>query len=203
MPDSNPSKSQLRARYRALRRGVPDEARQRHDQAINSAIQGIAADRNAARISGYLAFDGEPDISAALGRLNRAGVEVYLPVIAPLKGCDALSFRRWPATGGEAKPGELRRNSFGIEEPVVGDSCVIVDLDIVFMPLVAWDRSGGRLGMGAGYYDRALGGVAAASVPLRIGIAYDAQRAESLPMTSTDVPLHAVLTESGLFTCTP
>ena len=68
--------------------------------------------------------------------------------------------------------------------------------------LVAWDERGGRLGMGAGYYDRALEHVAVLDQPLRIGIAYGVQQADELPMTPTDVRLHAVLTESGLFTCT-
>ena len=200
-PEPRQAKAQLRARYRALRRSVPDETRQRYDQAINAAIRGIAADRNAARVTGYLAFDGEPDIAPALGRLNRAGVDVHLPVIGPKMQHDALSFRRWPAAEGNTGSGELRRNSFGIQEPVVGETCAVADLDIVFLPLVAWDERGGRLGMGAGYYDRALEHVATADRPLRIGIAYGVQQADELPMTDTDVRLHGVLTESGLFTC--
>ena len=54
--------------------------------------------------------------------------------------------------------------------------------------------------MGAGYYDRALKGLTNATQPLRIGVAWQAQRAVSLPMTETDVRLHGILTESGLFT---
>lgn len=197
---SNPDKAKLRARFRALRREIGDEQRQRANQAINAGIEELSGERKAARVAGYLAFDGEPDISAALTRLNHEGVEVYLPVIGAGAGRDDLSFRRWPAAGGEAQPGELRRNTFGIQEPVVGSTCPVADLDIVFLPLVAWDEDGGRLGMGAGYYDRALEAVADAERPLRIGIAYQAQRTDSLPMTDTDVPLHAVVTESGLFT---
>lgn len=199
--DTKQAKTRLRTGFRALRRDIPEENRQRMDHAINEAIQGIAAERNAARVTGYLAFDGEPDISPALNRLNRAGVIVHLPVIGTGGDHDALTFRRWPAAGGASRAGDLRRNSFGIQEPVVGEICNVDDLDIVFVPLVAWDERGGRLGMGAGYYDRAMEPVATLDRPLRIGIAYSVQQAEALPMTAHDVHLHGVLTESGLFTC--
>lgn len=190
----------LRTRFRAARREIAETQRQRDDQSVNSAIESLCAERRAARISGYLAFDGEPDISAALSRLNGDGVEVYLPVIVSQAGHSELHFRRWPAGGGPSLPGELRRNAFGIQEPMVGDHCTVNALDIMFIPLVAWDGAGGRLGMGAGYYDRALDVVAGVSHPLRIGIAYGLQRADRVPMTERDVPLHGVITESGLFT---
>lgn len=193
-------KISLRTRFRAARREIAEAQRQHDDQSINRAIEALCAERRAVRIAGYLAFDGEPDISAALSRLNVNGVEIYLPVIVSHAGHSELHFRRWPAGGGPSLPGELRRNAFGIEEPMVGDHCTVNALDIMFIPLVAWDESGGRLGMGAGYYDRALEAVSAARNPLRIGIAYELQRADSVPVTERDVRLHGVLTESGLFT---
>jgi 5-formyltetrahydrofolate cyclo-ligase len=199
--DLNLAKTSLRSRFRELRREISERKRQPADHAINAAITKLVAERNAARVAGFLAFDGEPDIAPALTELNLNGIEIYLPVIETGAAHDFLSFRRWPAGGASAPPGALRRNSIGIREPVVGELCAVSDFDVMLIPLVAWDESGGRLGMGAGYYDRALEGVAAATRPLRIGVAYQIQRADALPMSETDVYLHGLLTESGLFTC--
>ena len=200
-PSLNSDKPVLRRRFREARRGISDAARQAHDQAINRGIEQLAAEFNARRIAAYLAFDGEPDIGPALRRLNDKGIEIYLPVISAAELGNELNFRRWPVAGGKALPGDLRKNSFGIQEPLVGDICAVEDIDLMLIPLVAWDKTGGRLGMGAGYYDRALRPVASRSHPRRIGIAYEIQCADSVPMGIHDVPLHGVLNESGLFTC--
>jgi len=199
--DLNLAKASLRSRFRKLRREIAEHRRQPDDQAINAAITKLVRERDGARVAGFLAFDGEPDISPALAELNLKGVEIYLPVIETGSAYDYLSFRRWPTGGATSPPGALRRNSFGIREPVVGESGEVPEFDIMLIPLVAWDETGGRLGMGAGYYDRALEEVAHVGKPLRIGIAYQLQRADSLPMSETDVYLHGILTESGLFTC--
>ena len=72
-------------------------------------------------------------------------------------------------------------------------------LDIVLLPLLAFDDRGNRLGMGGGYYDRLFASRLHRKTkqPLRVGLAFDCQQAERLPMQAWDVPLHAVVTESG------
>lgn len=179
---------------------MDDAAREAADRSINRSVEALTIERAARRISGYLAFDGEPDIAPVLSRLGAGGVEVHLPVIHSQAGKSSMGFRNWQVDGSHDVAQRLVPNSFGIREPARGDDCTAEALDIVFMPLVAWDQNGGRLGMGAGYYDRALTRVAAADRPLRIGVAYDLQRAEAVPVTSADVSLHGVITESGLFT---
>lgn len=193
-------KTGLRTRFRAARREISEDRRRRDDRSINAAVETFAVQLGARRISGYLAFDGEPDISAALTRLKADGVEVYLPVIVSRSGYSELLFRRWRPSAGPAETAEMQENAFGIKEPGAGDHCPVDQLDIMFVPLVAWDEGGGRLGMGGGYYDRAMEPVAADRRPLRIGVAYDLQRAESIPMSPRDVHLHGVVTESGVFT---
>lgn len=66
--------------------------------------------------------------------------------------------------------------------------------DLILCPLLAFDRLGGRLGQGGGYYDRTL---AERPEALAIGLAYAAQQVERLPMDEHDKPLHGVLTEIG------
>jgi 5-formyltetrahydrofolate cyclo-ligase len=67
----------------------------------------------------------------------------------------------------------------------------------VLVPGVAFDRAGGRLGRGAGYYDRAFP-VSAPSAPLLIGVAYEIQRVDRLPLVETDRRMDAVVTERAL-----
>jgi 5-formyltetrahydrofolate cyclo-ligase len=119
-----------------------------------------------------------------------------LPVIIDAPTAPRLQFRCWhPAM-------RLDRNFFGIEEPGEGEVALPQDLDLVLLPLVAWDEYGRRLGMGAGYYDRALEPVADRSHPLRVGIAYEVQKVLQLPADPWDVRLHQLITENGRFTCT-
>lgn len=200
MPPHQQDKSSLRGHFRAARHEIGAAQRQRAERAINQAVEDYCAVRKPRRIAAYMAFDGEPDISPALAGLSGHGIEAYLPVITSHAASSELHFRRWSPATPDSKAGELQQNAFGIHEPVAGERCEAQELDVVFMPLVAWDRTGGRLGMGAGYYDRALAQVSNRGVPLRIGIAFEVQRARSVPMTSEDVRLHGVITEEGLFT---
>ena len=139
-----------------------------------------------------MAFDGEPDLGPLLEQWRAQGVCVALPVIDRQSG---LSFREWRADAA------VQKNWYGIDESPEGVELAIGDLDVMLVPLVAWDDHGNRLGMGAGYYDRALEPHRASMQPLRVGVAFAAQRAEQLPADEFDVPLHAVVTERGWFTC--
>ena len=84
---------------------------------------------------------------------------------------------------------------FGAAIPEVGDW---MTPEIVIVPLVAFDRAGGRLGYGGGFYDRTLEGLRAARPTLAIGFAYAGQEAEGLPLEATDQPLDMVVTEAGV-----
>jgi len=68
------------------------------------------------------------------------------------------------------------------------------------VPLVAFDRNGGRLGYGGGFYDRSLEGLRAKRATLAIGFAFAAQEAENLPLEATDQPLDMIVTERGIIT---
>ena len=70
--------------------------------------------------------------------------------------------------------------------------------EVVVVPLVAFDRKGGRLGYGGGFYDRTLEGLRAQRPTLAIGYAYGAQQAEDLPLEPTDQPLDAIVTDEGV-----
>jgi 5-formyltetrahydrofolate cyclo-ligase len=94
--------------------------------------------------------------------------------------------------------GELRRNRFGIGEPR-GPRLPWRRLDLVLLPLVAFDAGGGRLGMGGGFYDRTFAALRARrgqwQRPALVGLAHGFQRVAALPREAWDVPLAAVATE--------
>src|SRR5690606_9724925 len=88
---------------------------------------------------------------------------------------------------------------YGIREPAA--DCPIVNLagiDVAFVPGLAWDATGARLGRGAGYYDRLFEGLRRGAGPLRVGLFFGAQRLEGIPMDSWDAPLDVIVTEDGV-----
>jgi 5-formyltetrahydrofolate cyclo-ligase len=71
------------------------------------------------------------------------------------------------------------------------------DPDLIVMPLVAFDRSGARLGHGRGFYDRVLADLHARGVtPMLVGIAFSVQEVRAIPAEAHDVPLDRIVTEA-------
>ena len=132
-----------------------------------------------------------PLLNAALW-LRRA---CYLPVV-PKRGARKLWFSR--INGRDA----WYQNRFGIFEHGSSERVRAPQLDVLFVPLVAFDAAGNRLGMGGGYYDTSLAYLRtrrAFRKPKLIGVAYDFQRVAALPREPWDVPLDAVLTDRALY----
>ncbi len=96
---------------------------------------------------------------------------------------------------------EVQNNRFGIAEPHARAPLIEAPaLDVVLVPLVAFDPLGHRLGMGGGFYDRYLPRLTP-DTPL-IGVAFACQQHhEALPSQAWDVPLHAVVTETAVLEC--
>ena len=131
---------------------------------------------------------GEIDIRPLLEALHERGHEILLPVTPPLG--HPLSFRRWT-------PGaDMLRERFGTFSPTA-DAPEGVPR-ILFVPLVAFDRTGRRLGYGDGYYDRTLAALPGATA---IGCAFAAQELDEVPADAYDVRLSAVATERGVILC--
>ncbi len=192
MPDQYPSKRQLRTDFRERRGAVSREQRQSWTPELNRHLLAASAIREARTVAGYLAFDGEPDLRFTLTQLHRRGTTVVLPVV-PGGSALTLGFHQWsPAT-------PLQPNRLGISEPAEAAAVPLEQIDVMLMPLVAYDRTGSRLGMGAGWYDRTLGN--SSHRPLLAGIAWSIQETPSVPIDPWDVPLDAIVTETGWFTC--
>jgi 5-formyltetrahydrofolate cyclo-ligase len=183
-------KSELRQRVRSLRQGISPARRLQLDDAVSTELLQFVGKLKATSVSAFWTFDGEPDLRAALATLHENGITIALPVLNPLKP-STISMVRWTAES------VMKRNGFGIMEPADEPVLAINKLDCMLIPLVAWDKSGGRLGMGGGYYDRLLTPVRTNRQPLRIGLAYGLQEVPRVPIEQNDVGLHGVICEHG------
>lgn len=190
MRDRHALRTEMRRRRRAL-------ARIERDHKAISLLRQLSRSlrvRRARSVSCYLANDGEMDLGPTIKFLERQGRRVLLPV---LHG-EGLWFLPYDSDT------PLAPNRFGIGEPDVAAHrrCRARDLDLVLMPLVAFDTAGNRLGMGGGFYDRTFSYLHSRTIwrkPLLIGIAYEFQRLPSIPSQPWDVPLHGVATEERLY----
>jgi len=150
---------------------------------------------NSRHIATYLASDGEIDPWPLMLSLWSSGKTLYLPVLAPFSR-QRLWFARY--TAGD----RLVANRYGIPEPVVRELIKPWALDLVLTPLVAFDTSGNRVGMGGGYYDRSFAFLRRRQYwrkPRLLGLAYELQKQTSIEPNDWDIPLDAVATEARIY----
>ena len=183
---------ELRQHFRRLRRQLGDTEQQHHATLISDRIDRMLAFKAGLRISAYLAFQGEISLSPWIER-NQHRHRVFLPrlyeTIEPrLRFAPLTDDTRW------------MKNRFGILEPRGhwGATLAAQRLDIMLVPLVAFDRQGNRLGMGGGYYDRSIGFRRQRRRwrrPLLIGVAHALQEHAGLPCQPWDAQLDCIITE--------
>ena len=136
-------------------------------------------------VSGFWPMGDEIDLCPLLHRLHTAGHTIVLPV-TPKRGLP-LTFRVW-------RPGDVMiPERFGTLRPVGEERTP----DFLLVPLLAFDRDGGRLGYGGGFYDRTL---PLLSPRFALGCAFAAQEVSEVPMGPRDCRLDAVATERGIVT---
>ncbi len=146
----------------------------------------VLAGHRGVPLSGFLPIRSEIDPLPAM-----AEAAAYGPVGVPVMPGKAqpLMFSRWEPEMA------LREGPFKVMVPEVDD---FFEPEILIVPLVAFDRKGGRLGYGGGFYDRTLEKLRARRATLAIGFAFAAQEAEDLPLEPTDQPLDMIVTERGI-----
>ncbi|MDT8437487.1 MAG: 5-formyltetrahydrofolate cyclo-ligase [Wenzhouxiangellaceae bacterium] len=184
------AKAELRERMLEARRTLHPNERRQLDRRICSHVLRLLEERDCVDIAAFIAFRGEPDLQPALIALHEAGRRIWLPIVDGRH----MRFGLWRPES------RMRANRYGIPEPEPLRTCPAERLELVLTPLVAYSASGTRLGMGAGFYDRAFlfTRSAAAAGPWLVGVAYALQQVDSLPTAPWDVPLGAVVTDQGL-----
>jgi 5-formyltetrahydrofolate cyclo-ligase len=212
LPDSSTTDARraLRASVRARRRAVSVTDRAQAAKRVALLADRTLNLRPGRRIGVYAATAEELDTSSLIALVLRRGCLVYLPRIDPQPRMRGMRFGRITdcslvpgrAAGGPARAAP--RNRFGIAEPEGAQLASARLLDVAFLPLVAFDRHGVRLGMGGGYYDRAFGYMRLRSIwraPLLVGIGYASQEVDHIAACAHDVPLDLVITERGVIRC--
>lgn len=187
----------LRAKMAARRSMLEASARISAATGVMRSLEQLPEFMVDQNIAGYWAVRGEVPLNLAVARLHARGQRYFLPVL-DAQAPRTLRFAEFIA-GGALEP-----NRFGIPEPLDTAAHDARQLDVVLLPLLAFDACGNRLGTGGGWYDTTfsfLRQCARPSKPLLVGIGYAFQQVESLPAENWDVPLDYVATERGLIAC--
>ena len=186
------AKAALRRRFRKLRASLPPAARRAAARAVLRLAVRHGLLLKGRRWGFYLPVGGEFDVLPLLNQALWMGKQCYLPVV-PKRPGRPLGFV--PLDGRQ----RLGKNRYGIAEPH-GRLTPARGLDVLVLPLVAFDPAGHRLGMGGGYYDATLAHqrVTGWPRPWRLGVAFECQRADALPAEPWDMGLNALLTEARL-----
>lgn len=169
--------------------------RQQAAQAVMSRISTISIYKYAKNIAGYWPCNGELDVIPILEQAIKYGKTVYLPVVNNQN--HTLNFATY-------MPKQLLKcNRFGIPEPdVLHSDCILPkQLDMVLLPIVAFDIVGNRLGMGGGFYDRSFSFVMHEHYQRTylLGLAYEYQKISYLKKEFWDISLDAVITEVNIY----
>lgn len=195
---SGSSSDRLKRAKRALRRdviarrdGLPEHDRAAASVAIADRVAAMPEAQEAGTAMAFWSFGSEVDAAPLVERWVAGGKIVALPRI---EGSDVV-----PVAFAPGDP--TTETSFGAMEPAGGRLLDPSEIDLVIVPGVAFDRSGNRVGYGAGYYDRFLARTRP-GVPA-VAIAFALQIVSEVPAGRTDRRVDAIVTETEVIWCRP
>lgn len=181
------SKEELRIALRARRRSLTAQEQAQAEADIWARLREFAPYCKAGSVMAYMACRGEASLAPAIEDVLARGVTLALP------RCEAdgvMTARR------VTSPAQLEPGFYGLPEP--GRETEILapqDIGLILVPGVAFDRRGGRLGQGGGYYDRFL----AKTKAVRVGICHDFALLERVPTRAHDLTMDCVITPGGIY----
>lgn len=190
--------NQIRKTIRAQRQALDPDTQHQAAVAVAERIAASPLFQRSQHLACYLPSRGELDLTPLIEHAWQRNKHVYLPVLAEpnTKRLWFIEYRQYD---------RLYPNRFGIPEPVHAFKERLrktIRLDVIYMPLVAFDQQGNRLGMGGGFYDRTLAFLRYRSVwhkPRLWGVAYEFQHQPQIAHNPWDVPLHTVVTDQNLY----
>lgn len=184
----------LRQQKREQRKALSPAQQQRHAEQLTAQLLTQPAFTQADRIAAYLANDGEISPTEIIDQTRRLGKKIYLPVLSAPG--NRLLFAPFEPNS------SMCRNQFGIDEPDCPPEHRLKaeQMDLILLPLVAFDIHGNRLGMGGGFYDRSLANIRQHNNRTHLfGLAHEIQKTDQLEAQEWDVPLDAVVTEADFY----
>ncbi len=182
------SKAEIRKQIRARRRSLTAKELADAEHNLCQSARGCAAVWRAEKLLYYRSFEGEISPQKLVNKLPAK--QTLLPRITHYGHCTMQFYSDQYLDS---------HNRYGILEPsAIGEPAKANSFDVILVPLVAFDRSGSRIGMGAGFYDRALESLShqASTRPFLLGVAHAFQEVNELPSEPWDIPLDAILTDS-------
>ena len=179
----------LRKEMRNRRRALSPAQQQAHARCVQRMVLSSGILNWSSRIALYFPHDGELDVTPLIERLLESRKRVSVPRI---RSATQMEFRQL------ASDQTLLDNRYGISEPDPSTSRILPlwTHSVIFAPLVAFNDLGYRLGMGGGYYDRAM--AATRSQPLRIGLGHEIQYHPQFQHEAWDIPMDAIITEKKI-----
>lgn len=172
----------MRAERRALANARPDASRHAAGYFL-SGLQPVSDDI----VALYFPIKDELDTEPLAAGLTEDEISIALPVVAR---------RRAPLVFRAYEPGDaLIRGAYGAKTPA--EDALTVRPTIIVTPLLAFDRRGGRLGYGGGYYDRTLAALRQTGPVSAVGYAFADQEVDAVPVSPVDQPLDWIVTERG------
>ena len=198
------NRNSLRQEVRRRRNLLTTNDQQNASVKLSQQLSSHCKIKLAQHIAIYLANDGELDPVNFIHWCWQQGKQVYLPVIHPFSQGNLLFINYHKAS-------VMVKNKYGILEPKLDVRYVrpVNEIDVVCTPLVAFDQTGARLGMGGGYYDRALAAwhhkcqlqAKITAKPYPIGLAHDCQLVDSMASELWDIPLPEIITPLCHYSC--
>jgi 5-formyltetrahydrofolate cyclo-ligase len=206
MTPTEPCNSPMLHDAKAIRRMIRDRRKQLDSQqqahAAHQLADVIARDSlfaQARNIAVYLSNDGEIDPLHIIEYAWKENKGVALPVLHPFSKHHLLFIHY-------TRESRLVHNRFGIPEPrtEAPQICSLEELNIIFTPLVAFDKCGARIGMGGGFYDRTLAPFKKRNPTGRIiGLAHDCQEITKIESNPWDMPMDEIITPEQHIIITP
>lgn len=197
-----PTISQLRQQCRQARRELSPLEQKTHALQASRLLLSQACLKRPKKIALFLAQDGELDPSPLIDPLRQRGHQLYLPVLKTLRGRGpkGMAFAPFNSDNSENR---WQTNHFGIAEPHTPQQMhrVAQQMDLILMPLTCFDRQKNRIGMGGGFYDRALSfkKYFPQLKPKLIGWSHHCQQVHQIDRQPWDIPLDLLVTEQGIW----
>jgi 5-formyltetrahydrofolate cyclo-ligase len=189
--DHQRAQASLRNAARAARAKLDPDERERASKKITDTVIRSSWFRRSTFVGCYLPMHDEVDTWPLIDRAWRMKKRIFAPVVG--KNFTML-FREISAES------ELEFNEYGLQEPNDGEFIESRALDIVITPVVAFDADGNRIGMGAGYFDRAFSFLKHRKYlfhPKLIGLAFSCQRVEKITPNPWDIRVFRIVDETS------
>jgi 5-formyltetrahydrofolate cyclo-ligase len=185
------SQQELRRQALSQRAALTTEQRMLYSGIIASRFHRSAEFFSAQSIACFISVGDEVDTSMIFERAWTANKQIFAPVVGPHGMMRFIEVTR---------NSELKKSAYGLWEPVSGEEILPTRVDVVVTPVVAFDSTGHRIGVGGGYYDRTFTSLQRQKSwrhPKLVGFAFNCQKVEKIRPNPWDIPLYRVLTEAS------